>query len=84
MFAFSEENTSFPILAVNGNSEMDLSRIKFKIGETFYNAEARIPDMQAGTVFIGYSVPEPSVFGLLAGSGALRLPGFAAVAEFFY
>jgi len=72
-FAVSEENTSFSVLAINGSSEMDLSRIKFKVGENFYDAEAKIPDMQAGTVFVGYSVPEPSAFGLLAGLGALVL-----------
>ncbi|MBQ9759069.1 MAG: hypothetical protein IJW12_04780 [Opitutales bacterium] len=73
MLVVAEGDSSFSILAVNGTRNMDLSRVKFKVGDEVYDAEARIPDAQAGTVFIGYSIPEPSAFGLLAGAGAIAL-----------
>ncbi|MBQ6704868.1 MAG: hypothetical protein IJN19_02525 [Opitutales bacterium] len=73
MLVVEEGDKTFSILAVNGSAGMDLSRVKFKVGDEIYDAEARIPDAQAGTVFIGYSIPEPSAFGLLAGLGAIAL-----------
>lgn len=76
VFVVAEEGTKFSILAINGIAAMDLNRIKFKVGEKMYAAEATIPDTQAGTVFVWYSVPEPSAFGLLAGACGL---GFASV-----
>lgn len=73
MLIVEEGDNTFSILAVNGSAGMDLSRVKFKVGDEVYDAEARIPDAQAGTVFIGYSIPEPSAFGVLAGLSAIAL-----------
>lgn len=66
-------DSNFSLLALNGAEDMDLSMIKFRVGEEFYDAVATIPDAQAGTVFLALSIPEPSAFGLLAGTFALAL-----------
>ncbi|MBP3301829.1 MAG: hypothetical protein J6L64_01675 [Opitutales bacterium] len=73
MLVVEEGDNTFSILAVNGSPDMDLSRVKFKVGDEIYDAETKIPDAQAGTVFVGYSIPEPSAFSLLAGVGAIAL-----------
>lgn len=66
-------DSDFSLLALNGAEDMDLSRVKFCVGEEFYDAVVTIPDAQAGTVFLALSIPEPSAFGLLAGTFALAL-----------
>lgn len=71
------EGDTFSLLALGGSLDMDLSKVKFSIGDKLLEAIATIPDAQAGTVFVSYkgAIPEPSMFGLLAGLGALALAG---------
>lgn len=64
-------SSSFSLIALNSGDNMDLSGIKFRAGDVYYDAVAMIPDSQAGTVFITLGIPEPSAFGLLAGAGAI-------------
>lgn len=71
----ADETTAFSILVVDWTSDTDLTGIKFEVGGVVYDAETQIPDLQAGTVFLSYNIPEPSVFGMLAGIGALALAG---------
>ena len=71
------EGDTFSLLALGGSLDMDLCKVKFSIGDKLLEAIATIPDAQAGTVFVSYkgAIPEPSMFGLLAGLGALALAG---------
>lgn len=67
------ETSKYSLQALNGTADMDLSNVRFLVGDAYYDAVATIPDLQAGAVFIALSIPEPSAFGLLAGVGVLAL-----------
>jgi len=67
------DDSDFELIAGTSTGSDNFDWIKFRMGGKLFDAVATIPDAQAGTVFLGVSIPEPSAFGLLAGTLALAL-----------
>lgn len=67
------DDSDFKLIAGTSTGSDNFDWIKFRKGGELFDATATIPDAQAGTVFLSISIPEPSAFGLIAGTLALAL-----------